>query len=108
MLRNTKNEDLEWLGPWMELENLADLMELPHEWIVCPVCAEFFWRFPPHGFSPCPIATGMAESAGLKLDAERMTAVRAGVHLEEMSKAIREHINLFGLPEEVEDDDDDE
>jgi hypothetical protein len=98
--------NLEWLEPWLQLEGMADLMELPQEWLVCPICAEFSWRIPPHGFRPCPIAVGMAEAAGLKMDAERMTAVRAGVHLEEMSKAVREHIDQFGLPEEVEDDDD--
>lgn len=105
-LLRKKTPDLDWLEPWMQLDSMADLMDLPREWIVCPACAEFFWRFPPHGFNPCPFAVGMVESAGLKLDAERMTAVRAGVHLEEMSKAVRKHIDEFGLPEEVEDDDD--
>lgn len=107
MLRK-RNADREWLEPWLELDGIADLMGIPEGWVVCPMCAEFSWRLPPHGFKPCPIAVGMAESTGLKLDAERMTAVRAGVHFEEMSKAVREHIDEFGLPEEVEDDEDED
>lgn len=107
-LLRKKKDDLEWLGPWMELDSMADLMEIPHEWLICPMCAEFSWRLPPHGFKPCPLAIGMADSAGLKLDAERMTAVRAGVHFDEMSKVMREHIAEYGLPEEVEDDEDED
>ena len=104
MLRK-KNADLEWLGPWLELDNLADLLELPRQWVVCPMCAEFFWRLPPHGFNPCPVAAGMAEAAGLKLDAERMTAVKAGVHLEDMGAAMRAFIEEHGLREEEDDGD---
>lgn len=104
MLRK-KTDALEWLGPWMELESAADLMDIPHEWIVCPMCAEFFWRFPPHGFNPCPLAVGMADSAGLKMDAERMTAVKAGVHLEDMGKAMRQYMEEHGWSRGEDDDD---
>ena len=103
-LLGKKDKNLEWLRPWMELDSMADVMGIPEEWLICPMCAEFSWRIPPHGFNPCPIAVGMAESAGLKLDAERMTAVRAGVQFEEMSKAMRAHIQEFGLPGEEDDD----
>lgn len=85
------------MDSWIELDSMADLAELPREWLTCPVCAEFFWRFPPHGFNPCPVAVGMAEAAGLKLDAERMAAVKAGVHLEDMSKAVRQYIEEHGF-----------
>lgn len=66
------------------------------------MCAEFFWRLPPHGFNPCPLVAGMAEATGLKLDAERMTAVKAGVHLESMGAAMRAFIEEHGLEEEDE------
>ena len=32
----------------------------------------------------------MAETAGLKFDAERSSAIRLGVHMEEMTRALRE------------------
>jgi hypothetical protein len=91
------HEDLEWLDPWLELDSMADLADLPREWLICPSCSEFGWRFPPHSFKPCPLVVGMAESAGLKFDAERMAAVRAGVHLEDMGKAMREYLDEHGL-----------
>ncbi len=83
---------------------MADLADLPEQWLVCPMCAEFSWRIPPHGFKPCPLAVETAESTGMKLDAERMTAVRAGVHLEQMSKAMRQYMEEHGLQEEEDDD----
>ena len=76
---------------WRELEALADSFALPREWIVCPHCGSYGWRVPPHGFNePCPVVMSMSEVAGLKFDAERSSAVRLGVHMEEMTRALRQ------------------
>ena len=98
-------DDLEWFDSWLELDNMADIADLPRQWVVCPMCAKHSWRLPPHGFKPCPMAVSMAEAAGLKLDAERMTAVRAGVHLQDMGAAMRAYFEEQGLRAEEDDDD---
>lgn len=85
---------------WAQMDALADTFALPRQWIVCPHCGQQSWRLPPHAFEPCPVVSSMAETAGLKFDAERSSAVRMGVHMEEMTRALRQ---MF---EEEEADDD--
>lgn len=85
---------------WRELNETANDVRLPRRWVACPICGEHAWRFPPHMLDPCPLAVHAAEAQGLKFDAERMAAVRAGVHLEELGKQMREMLGY-----EIEDDD---
>ena len=70
---------------------IAIRMSFPKDWIVCQFCGEAGWGIHPHYGNPCPIAHGMAESAGLKMDAERATAARMGLQMEEATKMIRKH-----------------
>lgn len=70
---------------------LADELGLPDEWRVCAHCGEQSWRLAPHMFDPCPFVKEMADAAGLKLDAERMTALRTGTHLEQLSRFFQEN-----------------
>ena len=96
-LPGTTHEDLEWLDHWLELESTADLADLPREWLICPSCSQFGWRFPPHSFQSCPLVVSMAEAAGLKFDAERMAAVKAGVQFEDISSAMRRYLEEQGF-----------
>lgn len=90
---------VELQGP---LAALADAVGWPKEWLICPSCAAFSWRLPPHGLGePCPLSESMAQSAGLKLDAERSTAIRTGVILETQAQAMSQFIERF-----TEDEDD--
>ncbi len=70
---------------WAAMDALAESWGLPRTWLTCPHCGQFSWRIPPHG---------------LKFDAERSSAIRLGVHMEEMTRAVRQ------WTEEEEDDDD--
>jgi hypothetical protein len=79
----------EALAEWSQSMQLADELGLPAEWRVCTHCGEQSWRLAPHMFDPCPFVVEMANSAGLKFDAERMTAIRAGAHMEEMTRIYR-------------------
>ncbi len=84
---------------WAALDDLADNFALPRAWVVCAHCGAMSWRLPPHEIGqPCPYVAGMAEVTGLKFDAERSTAVRAGVQIEEMTRALRQMVE----PEEEE------
>ncbi len=74
---------------WAELDATCDTWGLPRQWIVCPHCGQQSWRLPPHGFEPCPIVAAMAELGGMKLEADRSTSIRAGVQMEEMTRALR-------------------
>ena len=74
---------------WMEMDRTCDSFGLPRQWIVCPHCGQQSWRLPPHGFDPCPIIQAVAETAGMKFEAERSTSIRAGVQMEEMTRALR-------------------
>lgn len=103
-MRRKLSPETEWVAPLVELDKAADVVGLPREWVCCPFCGEFCWRWPPHGFSPCPLVTGAAETQGLKLDAERMMAVRAGVHMEEMGKAMGRFMEEQGLVDDEEED----
>jgi hypothetical protein len=69
-----------------ERDAFADIMRYPHIWLVCPFCGAQSYRLPPHAQNPCPVA----ESQGLKLDAERNAAVRMGQQMEEATRFIRE------------------
>lgn len=73
-----------------ELSEFADEHGLPKQWIVCPSCQRQAWVVPPHGFEPCPLVLEMAQQLGLKLDAERMAAIRTGIGVEEIARAARE------------------
>ena len=75
---------------WATMDKQCDEFGLPRQWIVCPNCGAQSWRLPPHGFESCPIVIQMAESAGMKFDAERSSALRLGVHMEEMTRAVRQ------------------
>jgi hypothetical protein len=66
-------------------------MNFPREWIVCHFCGESGWGIHPHYGVPCPIAAGMAESAGMKMDAERTTTIRMGTQMEEATRMMRKH-----------------
>lgn len=75
---------------WRKLNSIADQYELPDLWIYCPMCGAQGWRLPPHGIlEPCPMVKEMYESAGLKFDAERSTALRMGIGMEEAARAMR-------------------
>lgn len=69
---------------------LGDSYGYPRQWIVCEFCAAHSWIFPPHMFESCPLPTGIADSAGLKMDTERMTQVRLGTHLEEATRRMND------------------
>lgn len=72
-------------------------LNLPNEWVVCSFCGEAGWGVHPHYGHPCPIVAAMSESAGMKIDADRSSTIRAGLHLEEMTRIVRDH---FGLEDE--------
>ena len=58
---------------------------LPREYITCEFCGAKDWGVPPHGFSePCPHVTQVMDAMSSRVDAERMLAVRSGVHMEEL------------------------
>lgn len=96
-----RGPDSEFLALWEQIVATADLLGLPDQWVLCPMCGSQSWRFPPHGIGePCPIAKEMMDAAGMKLEAERSTAIRLGVGMEEAMKQVR---RSFG-----EEDDDDE
>jgi hypothetical protein len=83
---------------WKALDRLADAFALPRQWIVCGHCGAWGWRVPPHGFTePCPLVIQMTETAGLKFDAERSTTIRAGIQMEEITRALR---NMTGEEED--------
>jgi hypothetical protein len=77
-----KTEGEEWMNE----------MGFPRKWVVCPSCSAMNWRIPPHNFESCPLVLKAAEAAGLKFDAERNMAVRTGVHMEELTRLIREQM----------------
>lgn len=82
--------DPETMEYWERLNTIADQFGLPDQWIHCPMCGAQGWRLPPHGIiEPCPVAREMFESAGLKMDAERSTALRVGIGMEEAARAMR-------------------
>jgi hypothetical protein len=85
---------------WQAMDDIANTCGLPRIWLCCPHCGAQSWRLPPHVFEPCPLVIEMAQSEGLKIDAERMTAVRAGVQIETVLKAMQEALS--------EDEDEDE
>lgn len=74
---------------WEAWDEVGDRFRLPREWIHCAHCGAYAWRLPPHGLDPCPLVVEITESAGLKLDAERSTAIRSGVQIEELSRLLK-------------------
>jgi hypothetical protein len=79
------------LTEWFQERNAnAKLWGVPEQWIVCPACSAQSWVLPPHGLDPCPLVVQGMEQLGLKFDAERMAAIRTGVSVEEMTRALRE------------------
>lgn len=98
-----RREKTEWILAWRQSDKTADKLGLPPEWVLCPICGQQSWRFPPHSLDPCPLAIQVAEAQGLKFDAERMTALRTGVNLEQSMQMMQRFIEeqgLFGSPEE--------
>jgi hypothetical protein len=82
-----------------------DALGLPMQWCFCHHCGAWGWRWPPHGIDkPCPVLAQSAEAFGLKTDAERMTAVRTGLHLEEVSKLMTQAMREAGLIDDEEDE----
>jgi hypothetical protein len=79
---------------------LADLLGWPRQWIVCPHCGEHSWRIPPHLFEPCPLVVDAAQTAGLKMDAERNQAIRSAQTLENQWRAFEEYIRKMAGEEE--------
>src|SRR3990172_10986506 len=74
------------LGDYYAQRNaMAREWDLPRQWVICPNCGEQDWVLPPHGLEQCPLLIQMAEQMGLKIDAERMMAVRTGINIEEMT-----------------------
>lgn len=77
---------------WRRLDRQADSFALPREWVECAHCGAQSWRFPPHAFDPCPLATQLAEAMGIKIDADRSASIRMGVATEQMWEALRERL----------------
>ena len=74
----------EFLKAWRELDAIGDELGVPHEYVVCPMCGSHSWRFPPHGVgAACPLIEAMSEAASMKLEAERSTAIRLGLGMED-------------------------
>lgn len=79
---------------WRAYEVLCDAMGAPRAWVVCPHCGAQDWRLPPHALQePCPLVQETAQSLGLRFDAERMTALRTGTHLEAATQAMQRYFN---------------
>lgn len=80
------------LRPDPTINAIADRLGAPDEYVVCPHCGAQDWRVPPHGLGePCPVVEKMADSAGLKFDAERMNTIRAGHQMETLQRFLEEH-----------------
>lgn len=70
------------------------------DWIYCPYCAACTWNSPPHGEGqPCPLKLEMDKTTREMLDAQRMSYVRSGAAIGDMS-------SIFGKLTGQEDDDD--
>jgi hypothetical protein len=80
---------------------MADAMGWPAQWLICQHCGEWSWRLPPHIFDPCPLVVDAAQTQGLKMDAERSMAVRAGINFEKQAQAFTEYMGRL-LDEEDE------
>lgn len=88
-IREGARQKIEYREMWKTINRIADAAGAPHEFVTCDFCGAKEWRVPPHGFAdPCPIAVTVLESLSTKVDAERMLAVRSGVHLEEMREML--------------------
>ena len=79
---------------------MGDAAGLPRKVFVCEHCGESGWRMPPHLFGPCPVVEAMTEAAGLKIDAERATTIKAGIHMEEALRMMREQLGIEDEEEE--------
>lgn len=77
---------------WAEWDKIGDRFRLPREWVHCTHCGAYSWRIPPHALDPCPLVVEMSESAGLKMDAERTTAIKSGVQLEEFMRMMQQQL----------------
>lgn len=99
-------EERQWIRDWRRLNSVADKLGLTEEWVVCPVCGQQTWRFAPHGGDPCPLAVSIAEAQGLKFDAERMMALRTGLHLDRMGESMRGFMEEHGMLEPEPDEED--
>lgn len=75
---------------YREKNEMAKEWKLPKQWIICPSCGQQSWVLPPHGHDACPLVLETVQQLGLKLDAERMAAIRTGLGVEEIARAARE------------------
>ena len=87
----------EALKQYKYLDSLAARIGFPKAMYVCDHCGAAGWRMPPHMFEPCPIVLAMSEAAGLKIDAERATTIKAGIQMEEAFRMLQE---MHGIHEE--------
>jgi hypothetical protein len=94
-------------GPYQELvegfrptNELADGMGWPSQWLVCGHCGAWSWRLPPHTFDPCPLVVEAAQSQGMKMDAERSMAIRAGINFEKQAQAFQDWVERMSEEEE--------
>jgi hypothetical protein len=75
------------------VNQLADIAGMPKEYIECSFCGAQDWRYPPHGLSePCPLVVDMFSSMGMKVDADRMLAVRSGLQMETIQEFIEQQM----------------
>lgn len=82
------------------MKEIADAQGWPKQWIVCPHCGQFSWRFPPHLFDPCPLVVEAAQVQGLKLDTERNSALRNSAALEAQLAAFQAYLDDLGGEDE--------
>lgn len=72
----------------------------PQEWRVCDHCGEHSWMIPPHVFDPCPMVIDAMHTAGMKMDAERMQAVKAGLVMQDQMQALKTFLQQMGEGDE--------
>lgn len=103
--RRLSSEAREFKRLWKLNDEFPSSVSLPGQWIACLHCGAQTWRWPPHGLNnPCPLVAGAVEALGLKTDAERMMALRSGIHIEQASRVLEEFMRQSGLLEEDEDE----
>lgn len=93
-IRDKARRTLSAREAWSGINTIADAAGAPREYVTCDFCGAMEWRLPPHGFNePCPVSVTVLESMGMKIDAERMLAVRSGVHMEQMRSMMEDLMN---------------
>lgn len=96
-----------WLiGRDYKTNELADRWGCPRIWVTCVHCGAQRWRLPPHNMNPCPLVKQMADSAGMKFDAERNLSIRSGQQLEQVSRFFEQQFEQFQQFEPGEEEED--